>query len=271
MMRKLLKKQGFAPDVLVTDKLRSYGAAKSEIGLSAPPRDSARDHLAQRIRDRDERARAPSRRRRRRRRGRMRWLRRPSAMAPQARPRSPRCGMGMRSAFARLPRAARWRRRSSPRKTSASPWTTLPTSWRRREGAPRPHGRSRQDALQSAKQRVEAAVGPVLAGAVGRLVEESSKMREQLDSRYADAVARAFAFPGRCGARANRLCLARAAATRRTCRQLPPASRAARVAQGRRRAHGERRRSVAADVSAARLPARQRRLCGRSNNEEVGH
>jgi putative transposase len=35
LMRKLLKKQGFAPDVLVTDKLRSYGAAKSEFGLSA--------------------------------------------------------------------------------------------------------------------------------------------------------------------------------------------------------------------------------------------
>jgi transposase-like protein len=35
LMRKLLKKQGFAPDVLVTDKLRSYGAAKSEMGLSA--------------------------------------------------------------------------------------------------------------------------------------------------------------------------------------------------------------------------------------------
>ena len=35
LTRKLLKKQGFAPDVLVTDKLRSYGAAKSEIGLSA--------------------------------------------------------------------------------------------------------------------------------------------------------------------------------------------------------------------------------------------
>jgi transposase-like protein len=35
LMRKVLKKQGFAPDVLVTDKLRSYGAAKSEIGLSA--------------------------------------------------------------------------------------------------------------------------------------------------------------------------------------------------------------------------------------------
>ncbi len=35
LMRKLLKKQGFAPDVMVTDKLRSYCAAKSEIGLSA--------------------------------------------------------------------------------------------------------------------------------------------------------------------------------------------------------------------------------------------
>ena len=35
LLRKRLKKQGFAPDVLVTDKLRSYGAAKSEIGLSA--------------------------------------------------------------------------------------------------------------------------------------------------------------------------------------------------------------------------------------------
>jgi transposase-like protein len=35
LMRKLLKKQGFAPDVLVTDKLRSYGAAKAALGLSA--------------------------------------------------------------------------------------------------------------------------------------------------------------------------------------------------------------------------------------------
>jgi putative transposase len=35
LMRNLLKNQGFAPDVLVTDKLRSYGAAKSEKGLSA--------------------------------------------------------------------------------------------------------------------------------------------------------------------------------------------------------------------------------------------
>src|SRR5271157_1912933 len=28
-LRKLLKKQGYAPDVIVTDKLRSYGAAKA--------------------------------------------------------------------------------------------------------------------------------------------------------------------------------------------------------------------------------------------------
>src|SRR5215472_16108908 len=35
LMRKLIRKQGFAPDVMVTDKLRSYGAAMSEIGLSA--------------------------------------------------------------------------------------------------------------------------------------------------------------------------------------------------------------------------------------------
>jgi putative transposase len=33
LMRKLLKKQGFAPDVLVAEKLRSYRAARSEIGL----------------------------------------------------------------------------------------------------------------------------------------------------------------------------------------------------------------------------------------------
>jgi len=34
-MRKLLKKQGFAPTVIVTDKLRSYSSAFREIGLSA--------------------------------------------------------------------------------------------------------------------------------------------------------------------------------------------------------------------------------------------
>jgi transposase-like protein len=35
LMRKLLKKHGFAPTVLVTDRLRSYGAARSELGLAA--------------------------------------------------------------------------------------------------------------------------------------------------------------------------------------------------------------------------------------------
>ena len=33
LMRKLLKKQGYAPDEVVTDKLPSYGAALSEIGM----------------------------------------------------------------------------------------------------------------------------------------------------------------------------------------------------------------------------------------------
>jgi transposase-like protein len=35
LLRKLLKKQGFAPSVLVTDKLPSYGAARRDLGLSA--------------------------------------------------------------------------------------------------------------------------------------------------------------------------------------------------------------------------------------------
>lgn len=35
LMRKLLKKQGSAPGVLVSDKLGSYGAACDELGLSA--------------------------------------------------------------------------------------------------------------------------------------------------------------------------------------------------------------------------------------------
>src|SRR5215218_8113670 len=35
LMRKLLKKQGCAPDELVTDKLGSYGAARRDLGLSA--------------------------------------------------------------------------------------------------------------------------------------------------------------------------------------------------------------------------------------------
>ena len=35
LMRTLLKKQGFAPKVITTDKLRSYAAAFSDLGLSA--------------------------------------------------------------------------------------------------------------------------------------------------------------------------------------------------------------------------------------------
>src|SRR5918998_3339683 len=35
LMRKLLRKQGFAPTEIATDKLRSYGAAFAEIGLAA--------------------------------------------------------------------------------------------------------------------------------------------------------------------------------------------------------------------------------------------
>ena len=34
LMRKLLRKLGFAPEVVVTDKLRSYGAAVRSIGLT---------------------------------------------------------------------------------------------------------------------------------------------------------------------------------------------------------------------------------------------
>jgi putative transposase len=35
LMRKLLKRQGYAPRVLVMDKLPSYGCARRELGLSA--------------------------------------------------------------------------------------------------------------------------------------------------------------------------------------------------------------------------------------------
>ena len=34
-LRKLLKKYGFVPERMITDKLRSYGAAKAQLGLSA--------------------------------------------------------------------------------------------------------------------------------------------------------------------------------------------------------------------------------------------
>jgi transposase-like protein len=35
LMRKLLTRHGYAPNVLVTDKLPSYGCARRELGLSA--------------------------------------------------------------------------------------------------------------------------------------------------------------------------------------------------------------------------------------------
>src|SRR6516162_7569469 len=60
LMRKLLKKQGFAPDMLVTDKLRSYGAAKAELGLSA------RHEQGLRANNRAENSHQPIRRRERR-------------------------------------------------------------------------------------------------------------------------------------------------------------------------------------------------------------
>ena len=59
LMRKLLKKQGSAPDVLVTDQLRSYGAAKSEMGLSA------RHEQGLRKNNRAENSHQPTRRRER--------------------------------------------------------------------------------------------------------------------------------------------------------------------------------------------------------------
>ena len=58
-MPKLLKKHGFAPEVLVTDKLRSYGAAKSAIGLSA------RHEQGLRMNNRAENSHQPVRRRER--------------------------------------------------------------------------------------------------------------------------------------------------------------------------------------------------------------
>ena len=59
LMRKLLKKQGFAPDVLVTDKLRSYGAAKAALGLLA------RHEQGLRKNNRAENSHQPTRRRER--------------------------------------------------------------------------------------------------------------------------------------------------------------------------------------------------------------
>jgi DDE domain len=50
LMRKLLKKHGFAPDVLVTDQLRSYAAAKSELRLTARHERACGETIGPRIR-----------------------------------------------------------------------------------------------------------------------------------------------------------------------------------------------------------------------------
>jgi putative transposase len=60
MMRKLLKSQGFAPAAIVTDKLRSYGAALSDLGMKA------RHITGGRLNNRDENSHLPIRQRERR-------------------------------------------------------------------------------------------------------------------------------------------------------------------------------------------------------------
>jgi putative transposase len=60
LMRKLLKKHGLAPEKIVTDRLRSYGAAFRELGLSA-------EHVQEkRANNRAESSHVPIRRRERR-------------------------------------------------------------------------------------------------------------------------------------------------------------------------------------------------------------
>ncbi|WP_413992301.1 IS6 family transposase [Labrys okinawensis] len=57
LMRKLLRKQRFTPEVIITDRLRSYGAAIRELGLSA------RHEQGQRQNNRAENSHQPTRRR----------------------------------------------------------------------------------------------------------------------------------------------------------------------------------------------------------------
>jgi transposase-like protein len=59
LMRRLLRKQGFAPTAIVTDKLRSYGAALREIGMSD------RHVTGDRLNNRAENSHQPTRRRER--------------------------------------------------------------------------------------------------------------------------------------------------------------------------------------------------------------
>ena len=48
LMRKLLKKQGFAPKLLVTDKLRSYGSAFRQLKLTCPHEQGLRKEQSRR-------------------------------------------------------------------------------------------------------------------------------------------------------------------------------------------------------------------------------
>src|ERR1700752_3067313 len=50
LMRKLLRKQGFVPKLLVTDKLRSYGSAFRRLQLTCPHEQGLRKKIAPRIR-----------------------------------------------------------------------------------------------------------------------------------------------------------------------------------------------------------------------------
>jgi transposase-like protein len=59
LLRRLLKKQGFAPELLVTDRLRSYSAARTELKLSA------RHEQGLRMNNRAENSHQPTRRRER--------------------------------------------------------------------------------------------------------------------------------------------------------------------------------------------------------------
>jgi transposase-like protein len=59
LMRKLLKKQGFAPKLLVTDKLRSYASAFRRLRLSCPHEQRLRSN------NREENSHQPIRRRER--------------------------------------------------------------------------------------------------------------------------------------------------------------------------------------------------------------
>ncbi len=57
LIRKLLKKQGYAPEVMITDKLRSYGAARAQLGLTT------RHEQGLRMNNRAENSHQPIRRR----------------------------------------------------------------------------------------------------------------------------------------------------------------------------------------------------------------